>query len=238
MTRLLFLFVLCLLPAAASTRGSDQVLVGIASGWNSSYANLTLYNRVRDGWQQSMGPIRARLGKNGLAWGRGLHRNPSGSRLKKEGDRRSPAGVFRIGAAFGYAENIARHPQLPYRRITSRDLWVEDSTSPHYNKHLIIPHEPRSAFERDAQMKQGDHAHSLKLFVAHNAPPRAVPNAGSAIFFHIWRRGGKATTFGCTTMDERNLKALIARVDPTKNPVYVLLPKAEYDAKRRAWDLP
>ena len=222
--RLLALF-LCLLPVGATTKGSNQVLVGLAEGWNSSHATLTLYERSGRGWKATFGPIRSRLGKNGLAWGRGLHRNPPGARLKREGDRRSPAGVFAIGGAFGYAPQIARNPALPYRRITSRDLWVEDSSSPYYNQHLIINHDPRTQFEKDAQMKQGDHAHSLKLFVAHNAPPRAVPQGGSAIFFHIWRRNGKATTFGCTTMAERNLKALIARIDPAKRPVYVLSPK-------------
>ena len=51
-------------------------------------------------------------------------------------------------------------------------------------------------------MKQGDDAHALKLFIAHNAPPNAVPNAGSSIFFHIWRRDGAASTAGCTTMEQ------------------------------------
>jgi hypothetical protein len=39
-------------------------------------------------------------------------------------------------------------------------------------------------------------------------------------------------------MAEANLKSMIARIDPTKRPVYVLLPKAEYDARRAAWKLP
>ena len=87
-------------------------------------------------------------------------------------------------------------------------------------------------------MKQNDHAHSLKLFIAHNPPPKAKPDAGSAIFFHIWRGGGSKPTAGCTTMEERNLKKLVAWVDPTKQPVYILLPLNDYKAKRTAWKLP
>lgn len=87
-------------------------------------------------------------------------------------------------------------------------------------------------------MRQGDHAHSLKLFVAHNAPPNVDPGGGSAIFFHIWRGGGSKPTAGCTTIEESRLRQLIAWVDPDKQPVYALLPQSEYDAKRAAWKLP
>ena len=87
-------------------------------------------------------------------------------------------------------------------------------------------------------MKQNDYAHALKLFIAHNAPPKAKPYGGSAVFFHIWRGGGSKATAGCTTMTPANLKKLVAWIDPTKKPVYVLLPTSEYKSKRSAWKLP
>ena len=123
-------------------------------------------------------------------------------------------------------------------QITTRDLWFEDPASPLYNQYLRIDHEPATPVEQKAQMKQGDHAHSLKLFIAHNAYPRIQPGAGSSIFFHIWRNGGNATTFGCTTMSEENLKRLIAWVVPERRPLYVLLPEAEYARLRPEWKLP
>jgi hypothetical protein len=39
-------------------------------------------------------------------------------------------------------------------------------------------------------------------------------------------------------MPEGNLKALIAALEPTEVPVYVLLPQAEYNQYREAWKLP
>jgi hypothetical protein len=39
-------------------------------------------------------------------------------------------------------------------------------------------------------------------------------------------------------MPEEKLRWLIARIDPTRNPVYVLLTEADYQAKRDAWGLP
>lgn len=239
MLRLLLLLALAL-PASAFElpRKSSQCVVGIAEGWDSSHVTLTAYEKRGGKWVKALGPWPGRLGKSGLSWGLGLQPNPPGAKLKKEGDWRAPAGVFRIGGAWGYDASIRKHPKLFYRRITSRDLWVEDSSSEHYNRHLILDHEPSTAWEKKQQMRQGDHAHSLKLFVAHNAPPKITPGGGSAIFFHIWRGGGSKPTAGCTTLSEERLRQLIAWIDPDRQPVYVLLPRSEYDARRAEWKLP
>lgn len=233
------LFLLLSIPLFGQGIGdSRQVVVGLAQSWQSSHATLTLYEVRGNQWTKVEGPFKVRLGRNGLVWGVGVHKNPRGATLKREGDGKSPAGIFYIGGAWGDAPSIKKHPRLPYRKVTPRDLWVEDSKSKYYNQHLVLPHDPRTTWEKDAQMKQNDYAHSLKLFIAHNPPPKPTPYAGSAIFFHIWRGGGSKATAGCTTMSEGNLKKLIARIDPTKKPLYVLLPTAEYQAMRGPWKLP
>jgi L,D-peptidoglycan transpeptidase YkuD (ErfK/YbiS/YcfS/YnhG family) len=158
--------------------------------------------------------------------------------MKSEGDNRSPAGVFAIGGAWGYDSAIRKVPNQFYRQVTSRDLWVEDSASPKYNQFVVLDHEPSSAWEKKQQMRQNDDAHSLKLFIAHNAPPKVVPNAGSSIFFHIWRGGGTKPTAGCTTMEKSKLQWVISRIDPARNPVYVLLPSSEYQKYQNDWKLP
>jgi L,D-peptidoglycan transpeptidase YkuD (ErfK/YbiS/YcfS/YnhG family) len=127
---------------------------------------------------------------------------------------------------------------MPYCQITSRDLWVEDPASPLYNQHLRLKTEPATPWEIKQQMRQNDPAHALKLFIAHNAPPHARPGAGSSIFFHIWRGGGTKPTAGCTTMSEQNLRNLIAALDPADDPVFVILPREEYERQRGAWKLP
>ena len=181
---------------------------------------------------------KARLGKKGMGWGLGLHPLPPEAATKKEGDWKSPAGVFAIGGVWGYERSVRKHAKLPYRQITARDLWVEDAKSPAYNLHLVLAHDATTEWEKKQQMKQDDPAHALKLFVAHNAPPKVVAGAGSSIFFHIWRDGGGRPTAGCTTMDEKRLRWLIAQIDPGARPLYVLLPKAEYGRRRSAWKLP
>lgn len=215
-----------------------QCVVGIAPDWNSSRVVVRIFEKNSRGWMPTGGPWSGRLGKNGLAWGLGLHPVPAGGAAKREGDFRAPAGVFRLGGAYGYAAEIERNPSLPYHQITTRDLWVEDPASPDYNRHVRLGAEPASAWEKKQQMKQGEHAHSLKLFIAHNPAPGSVPGAGSSIFFHIWRAGGTKPSAGCTTLSEQGLCQLVAAIDPAKNPVYVLLPEAEYKRVSAKWGLP
>jgi L,D-peptidoglycan transpeptidase YkuD (ErfK/YbiS/YcfS/YnhG family) len=238
--RLIFAFIAALLPLQAFElpAASSQCLVGIADNWDSSTVTLRLYQKSGGKWQADGASWQGRLGKSGLVWGSGIHPVPAGAATKKEGDMRSPAGVFNLGGVWGYEASVRRHPKLYYRRVTSRDLWVEDPASPQYNRNVILDREPATPWEKKQQMKQNDAAHSLKLFIAHNAPPKVVPHAGSSIFFHIWRGGGSKPTAGCTTMDEAKLRSLIARIDPTRKPLYVLLPKAEYEKYRAAWKLP
>lgn len=240
MRLVLFLLVALSIPLGAFDlpRASQQVVVGVTNAWDSSTVTVSLYERSGRSWKRTAGPWNGRVGKKGLAWGRGIHPVPKGAAMKREGDWRSPAGVFHIGGVWGYAEKIQKHPRLPYRRVTTRDLWVEDPSSKYYNQHVVLDHEPRAAWEKKAQMKQNDYPHSIKLFIAHNAPPRPVSGGGSSIFFHIWRGGGSKPTSGCTTLPEPALRQLIARLDPSVQPLYVLLPKADYDQNRRAWKLP
>jgi len=127
---------------------------------------------------------------------------------------------------------------MPYTQITSRDLWVEDPDSPDYNRHIRLDAEPATAWEKEQQMKQNDPAHALKLFIEHNAAATIRPGAGSSIFFHIWRGGGSKATAGCTTMSEPNLRSLIAALDPSKNPLFVILPEDDYTRLRDTWKLP
>ena len=234
----LFFAVSGVLAAFELPQNSRQCLVGIAEGWDSSAVTLRLFEKSGSDWKQSGGAWKGRLGRDGLVWGLGLHPVPEGAAFKKEGDWRTPAGVFKIGGAWGYAASISRRANMPYLQVTTRDLWVEDPASPLYNQHVRLKAEPATAWEKKQQMRQDDPAHALELFIAHNAPPAARPGAGSSIFFHIWREGGKKPTAGCTTMAEQNLRSLIAAIDPATNPLYVVLPRAEYERLRGAWKLP
>jgi L,D-peptidoglycan transpeptidase YkuD (ErfK/YbiS/YcfS/YnhG family) len=238
MKYLFFLFLAFKISAFELPATSTQCIVGKAESWNSSYVTLQIFEKNEGKWVVKSPTWRGRLGKNGLVWGLGLHPVAQGSITKKEGDQRTPAGVFSIGAAWGSAEKITKHQNLSYRQVTPRDLWVEDPASDDYNKNVILRHNPKTDWEFKQQMKQNDFAHSLKMFIAHNASPNIIKGAGSSIFFHIWRNNGKTPSAGCTTMEEQKLKSLVASINPDRKPIYIIMPEAEYKKLKLLWKLP
>lgn len=221
----------------------EQLILCIAPNWNTSHATLSFWERNEQGfWEKKIQDWPARLGRNGLAWGRGISemtRSGSGGKpIKRSGDGRSPAGVFELGDAYGYASSFPT--QLAYHQVTEKDLWVEDGASKFYNAHAFTPHGkgPRNAWEKKQQMKQNDHAHSLKLFIKHNASPDTIPGMGCSLFFHIWRRDGALPSSGCVVMPEHNLKKMLQALDPSKEPLLALFSKDVYRARQKDWRLP
>ncbi len=247
MRAFLTLLLICLLPGlslAMMPADCTQAVIGISKGWNDSSVTLSLVERDSSGrWQRVLGPLPGRLGRAGLVWGLGLHETPPRATIKQEGDGRSPAGIFRIGGLWvTHKTPVKHHRRLPEVKVGPNDLWVSDPRLPQlYNRHVRLNHPARTPWELHEQMRQHDYPHSIKLLICHNkedTPGRPVVGAGSSIFFHIWRRDGAAPTAGCTSMAEINLRALIARLDPSRHPVYILLPHAEYARLRSLWRLP
>jgi len=117
-------------PAAWSV--SRQMIVVTTDGWNADHGTMRTYVREGTHWKQE-GPVAdVTIGKRGSAWGLGLHPPEQGGPVKKEGDGRSPAGVFRVGPAFGYAES--NPTAMPYRGLTATDYCVDVDGSPYYNR--------------------------------------------------------------------------------------------------------
>jgi L,D-peptidoglycan transpeptidase YkuD (ErfK/YbiS/YcfS/YnhG family) len=220
-------------------RESKALLLAIPAGWGSTETELQLFRRKssENSWTAAASPKSVHLGRHGLAWGRGLHPTQEGIQ-KREGDRKSPAGAFLLGSIlYGYANRLS-FPGWRYHCVTERDLWIEDPASLNYNRHLMLPpREPFPANHLFDQMRQEDPAHALKLFIRHNAPPDAQPGRGSAVFFHL-TRGSNSTTTGCTSMNEEDFASLLNAFSPADKPVYVLLPRSEYDRLRKDWKLP
>ena len=64
-------------------------------------ARVFLYDKTGEAWRLKK-EMQAVLGEKGMAWGIGLHPEVREKPQKAEGDMRSPAGVFSLGAAYGY----------------------------------------------------------------------------------------------------------------------------------------
>lgn len=226
------------LPSArALDRDVQQLIVAIAPDWDSFMGKMQRFERAPGGeWRAVAEPVPVLFGKDGLAWGRGVHGTGERGRRKREGDRRAPAGVFAIGTVYGYDAQLPKGGQYPYHQVQENDAWIDDPKLPRYNQHVTVDlNNPPSWFEKE-KMRHGDFAYHWLVEVEHNTDP-AIPGAGSAIFFHI-RRGLKRPTHGCTTMARPELERLIAWLRAPLRPHYALLPADEYRKMWRQWDLP
>ncbi|WP_428569759.1 MAG: L,D-transpeptidase family protein [Solidesulfovibrio sp. DCME] len=231
-------------PAASARTGSPlagakQLLLVVTENFSANQARLRRFDRAPDGtWRPVGDDVAVTIGKNGLAWGRGLHGEPpAGGPVKVEGDGRSPAGVFTFSTIFAYQpENLWAPAKMPVHQVTRETVCVETIGSASYNR--ILDEKPQAAKDYDSpdRMLRPDGLYRYGLMVDHNAPD-TKPGAGSCIFLHLWRRPG-APTVGCTAMNEPAMLVILSWIDAAKKPVIVQLPRPELNRLAPAWGAP
>ncbi|HEY0651645.1 MAG TPA: L,D-transpeptidase family protein [Chryseosolibacter sp.] len=204
-----------------------QLIVVTTQSWNSTEGELQRYDRGGGQWKKVGSPIEVVLGKNGLAWGLGLHKVDLAPK-KKEGDAKAPAGVFSLGTMFGYGTQSPSKLGFPYRQSTVRDYFVDDVKSPAYNTWVTIPagkeNNPKAFWGSVEKMKRADQLYEYGIVINHNVTP-VEKGKGSAIFFHVWRARG-AGTLGCTAMSKDDLLTVMAWLHPAKHPLLIQAPRS------------
>ncbi|HET9180607.1 MAG TPA: L,D-transpeptidase family protein [Candidatus Angelobacter sp.] len=225
-------------------RSSTEMVLVTTAGWNSPEGMLQRYERSRPGehWKAVGEPFAVMVGKTGLGWGTGLatigdrFRQP-GDPVKKEGDGKAPAGVFRLSKAFGYAPEEQPGWKMPYLALGPSIQCVDDANSKFYNQLVDAARiSPDWGSHENERMLRSDNLYRWGILVDYNQNP-AVPGNGSCIFMHIWRGPGKPTV-GCTAMPQADLEALLGWLDPARQPMLVQLPMEQYHRLRRYWHLP
>lgn len=229
-------------PAPRSLVGATQLVVVTTTGWDSTTGELRRF--VRDGddspWRRAGKVVPIVVGRTGLAWGVEFDRfaaaAPTTGPRKLEGDGRSPAGIFPLDRAFGFAPaDSMRWIRLPYLPLTPSIECVDDTSSVHYNAMVDRSAVPRVDWQSSEHMRQIGQ-YRLGVIIGYNAAP-PVKARGSCIFFHIWG-GPRSTTVGCTALDASELAQLVAWLDPRARPMVVQIPAAIYPHVRAEWGLP
>jgi L,D-peptidoglycan transpeptidase YkuD (ErfK/YbiS/YcfS/YnhG family) len=197
------------------TPATQQLLYMEVPYAESVSGQLWLLRRDDEAWEVERGPVPVTIGHKGLAWGSGEHSGPPpvGFRVKVEGDKCSPAGVFRIPFAFGQAET-ASSLKLPYTHLGPTIVGVDDVKSRFYNQVLDSSKVERDWDSNEAMARHG-RLYQWGAFIGHN--PKAVPGGGSCIFLHIWPGPGTGTA-GCTGMAEADMKQVLEWLDPALEP--------------------
>ncbi len=140
----------------------------------------------------------ALIGRRGVGWGHAFRRFArKGEPVKVEGDKRAPAGFYKIGSSFGFAAA----QRAGYLRLAEGMTCVDDPASPAYN--TIV-----------SRMLVGNKVHGENMSVPEyrrgllvDFPTDRKARAGSCIFIHLQLPAGTGTS-GCVALPEPQLEAL------------------------------
>ena len=193
---------------------SQQIILVVADNFETSKAKLEFYED-----EKKLFSTHVNIGENGLGWGLGdvKLRQKKGEPLKREGDKKAPAGIFKLTDIFGY--EVDSNYNLPYLFASKNLICVDDGNSSFYNQ-IIMKHGDEKSFE---YMKREDMQYELGVIVAHNQ--EAIKNRGSCIFLHVQKEQNSATA-GCTSMKLEDLKKIVELLDKKKNPLLIQIPKS------------
>ena len=186
----------------AALEGARQLILVTTANMAAASARLRRFERSgdRDPWRAVGQAEPAVVGAGGLAWGypfRGLARD--GEPIKVEGDKRTPAGVYKIGRSFGFAP-APRPGHLVLK--AGETICVDDPASPAYNTIA-----PRAALGPGVHGEDMGAVDLYRRGLAIDYPTDAAHRAGSCIFIHVWRAPGRGTA-GCVALSEAGVAAL------------------------------
>lgn len=126
---------------------------------------------------------------------------------KREGDGRSPLGVWPIRKVLYRPDVGAPRTALPLEPIGRDQGWCDDPEDPAYNTRVTLPF--RGSFEK---LWRDDEIYDVVVVLGHNDDP-PVPYLGSCIFMHLARADGSPTQ-GCVALAREDLAEVLAQAQP------------------------
>ncbi|PKN51970.1 MAG: hypothetical protein CVU55_09500 [Deltaproteobacteria bacterium HGW-Deltaproteobacteria-13] len=184
---------------------STQILLAVDNSL-FFFTRTTLYamEKRKDNWQTVFEPFDAVIGRNGFA--------QEGE--KKEGDGKTPSGIYPLETTFGY--NAVIETKMPYRQASADDIWVDDPGADDYNRWVKKQETSASSYEI---MKRDDNLYKYGIVIEYNTAP-VIKGNGSAIFLHIWKCEGIPTA-GCVAVSEENILKILNWLDPAASPLII-----------------
>jgi L,D-peptidoglycan transpeptidase YkuD (ErfK/YbiS/YcfS/YnhG family) len=157
---------------------------------SGTYATVRACQRQTDGtYLQVLGPYGGRVGYRGVI----------SATSKREGDGRTPTGVYWLRNGFGALGNpgLAR----PWTVVGPSHVWVDDSRSAYYNTMQLAPANGRWT---SAEKLLNRPAYDYAQVIGYNEA--RIPYRGSAIFLHV---GTGGATAGCVSVSAGDLTWLL-----------------------------
>lgn len=221
----LFMWFQSSVPPVAIDLGAQTRLVLVETEtFDSSTAMITVLERSakNEAWMNSGPSAPATVGRNGLGWGHTFrHLAKPGEPIKQEGDKRAPAGVFKLGRPFGLmADGLQDYMQLG----DGQHFCVDDVGSQDYSKIVPVTAVPAGT--------NGERMWEIGLYkrgIVVDYPTDRAAKSGSCIFVHVWKTP-ETPTVGCVAADEGAVARLQKWVSAAPNgAVIAIVPKGARD---------
>ena len=188
------------------TGSATQLITVVAHTRASTQGALRLWTKRDACWRQTSGPWTAWLGEHGT------------SPAKREGDRRTPTGVFGfLRTMYGIASSPGIH--YAYRRLVCGDWWVEDPASHFYNRFRHVRCGSTPPFRTKSEdLSRSPTAYQHLAVIAYNTSP-IVAGRGSGIFLHV---STGRPTLGCVSLSLPRLVATLRWLRPAASPLIAI----------------
>ena len=126
------------------------------------------------------------------------------SRYKKEGDNKTPIGIFNLGNIYFREDRIKKlSSKLKKIKIKRNMGWCDDPKSKDYNKLIKIKKNLNISFEK---LFRPDNKYDLIILIKYNYK-KIIRNKGSAIFLHLTKN--YSPTKGCIALKKKDFLIML-----------------------------
>ena len=125
------------------------------------------------------------------------------SNNKKEGDKKTPKGIYKIGCIFYRADKVEKpNSNLDTIIIKKNMAWCDDPSSKFYNKLIKIKKGLKISYEK---LFRSDSKYDLLIVIKYNFK-KIIKFKGSAIFLHLTKN--YSPTQGCIVLKKKDFLIL------------------------------
>lgn len=196
---------------------ADQLILAVGHG---SGPEVTVAYYVREDGKEA-GP-----GVSGGSWVKqfeveSVYGRNGASKEKREGDGKTPEGIFGLTMAFGILPSPGS--VLAYHQIQEGDFWVDDVDSSYYNRLVNVKETGRHWKSGENMIAQAPY-YDYGLALDFNK--ECTPGAGSAIFIHCedaqsGTEKKKTGSAGCIRLPKEQMKLLVQKADAKTKVIIV-----------------
>ncbi|MBE6047305.1 MAG: hypothetical protein E7213_02670 [Clostridium sp.] len=165
----------------------------VVSGNGGSSATVSMHTKVNGLWKQQFS-VDGHVGYNGMTGN------------KREGDGKTPIGVYGFGQAFGINGNPGT--SLSYTQVNGNHYWVDDVNSSHYNKFVNVANVAKD-WNSAEHIVDHTQAYAYAINIEYNSA--CQKGKGSAIFLHCSTGGGTA---GCVSVPRGTMVNILNNIQP------------------------